>query len=254
MASNITGKKMNWYNKFKKLTSTDYSVEKSAVDSKKDVEKINIPFYDTIGKKKPSPSLVKKIERGLEDAVVPIIEQMFPNAKFLGSGAFGLVYDIGNEKVMKITNDSSEAYLAASYKNKNLKHTVKIHDIILLSDRIVKDLGGEKSLTVWGMIYEKVSPFPPKAKFVFDLEREYGYEVLSDYDHLMQKYREFFNARPSGIQKKYAKNIVEMWNYFLDNDLAPWDLSVKNLGLNSNGEIVLLDLGMLKSVPLEFSH
>lgn len=243
---------MNWYNKFKKLTSINHSVGESGLDSKENIEKHNIPFYDTIEKKKPASSVVKKIERGLEDVVVPIIEQMFPNAKFLGSGAFGLVYDIGNEKVMKITTDSSEAYLAALYKNKNLKYTVKIYDIILLSDKLTQSFIRLESLTVWGMIYEKVAPFPSKAKFVFDLAREYGYEILSDYDYLMQKYTELFNGRPSGIQKKYAKNIVEMWHYFLENDMRPWDLSVKNLGLNSNGEIVLLDLGMLKSVPHEF--
>lgn len=51
----------------------------------------------------------------------------FHNA--IGSGMSGTVYDIGNNRVLKITNDKEEAYAANKIKSKNFKNVYKVFKV-----------------------------------------------------------------------------------------------------------------------------
>lgn len=65
----------------------------------------------------------------------PEFTKDFPKEpKFLGGGAYGNAFDIGNSKVLKITKDHSEAKTSAFRITKDLEHTWEINQVISLDD------------------------------------------------------------------------------------------------------------------------
>jgi hypothetical protein len=69
---------------------------------------------------------------------------------FLGAGSKGAVFDIGGNKVLKITSDLKDVSSALKLKGKSLKHVTKIHDVFELN--APPDINVE----VFGMVSDKV--------------------------------------------------------------------------------------------------
>jgi hypothetical protein len=51
------------------------------------------------------------------------------NSSFLGKGMFGVAHDIGNNKVLKLTKDKSEAINSNKIKGEKMKHIADIYDV-----------------------------------------------------------------------------------------------------------------------------
>ena len=60
------------------------------------------------------------------------------SAKYIGSGMFGHAHDIGNNKILKITKDKTEAINSQKLIGKELKHIANIYDVkqFKLNDRM----------------------------------------------------------------------------------------------------------------------
>lgn len=59
-----------------------------------------------------------------------ILKQLnIPSAEYLGSGYFGAAHDIGNNKVLKLTRDKSEAINSQKLIGKKLKHIADIYEV-----------------------------------------------------------------------------------------------------------------------------
>jgi len=52
-----------------------------------------------------------------------------PFSEFIGKGMFGFAHDIGDNKILKITKDKSEAVNSNKIKGKKLKHIANIYDV-----------------------------------------------------------------------------------------------------------------------------
>jgi len=57
----------------------------------------------------------------------------FTNPKKLGSGSMGTAWDVGNNIVLKITHDRSEANASNIVKGKKLKYTNEIYDVFKIT-------------------------------------------------------------------------------------------------------------------------
>lgn len=56
-------------------------------------------------------------------------------SEYIGGGMFGFAHDIGDNKVLKITKDKTEAINSKKIKNKKLKHIADIYDVYKFSHR-----------------------------------------------------------------------------------------------------------------------
>ncbi len=57
------------------------------------------------------------------------------SGNYLGAGEFGYAYDIGNNQILKISKDKSEAINSLKIKGKNLKHIANVYDVKILKHK-----------------------------------------------------------------------------------------------------------------------
>ena len=88
----------------------------------------------------------------------------------LGQGTFGVAYDIGDGKVLKITRDKLEAITSHTLVGKSYPSIVKIFDVFKFKD------GGAKPY--YGLIQEKLTKLTNTEKDAFDVAVIMLYEVL----------------------------------------------------------------------------
>jgi cytidyltransferase-like protein len=82
----------------------------------------------------------------------------------LGNGMDGVAYDMGQNKVFKVTSDKGEAFSSMQVftKNKNLQHVVKIFDVFHF-----KNTGGASG-DLYGIVLEKLTPLTDKEKLEYE--------------------------------------------------------------------------------------
>lgn len=154
----------------------------------------------------------------------------------LGASTDGVAYDMGNNKVLKITTDTQEAMASNSIKGRtDLEYVVNIHDVF----KFVNTLG--ESSPIYGIITEKLIPIKGREKTEFDI---YMGEIITrigaikftnimkngDWDGLLKSlYTSFeedtnddpqFSELPTGhpnlaLIPKVAKSITENYTAFL---------------------------------------
>jgi len=105
----------------------------------------------------------------------------------LGSGMDGVAFDIGGNKVLKVTGDLPEAFSANSLIGKPARHVVKIFDVFRFpragSGRMKEaspHVPGERRLGLFGIVEEKLTPLSDKEKnelnlAVTELDREVNF-------------------------------------------------------------------------------
>lgn len=76
-----------------------------------------------------------------------------PNPRALGTGTRGTAFDIGGNKVLKITSDKTEAEAAEKMKGANMKHVVRIFDVFQF-----------KRTGAFGIVQERLEKIPGTPK------------------------------------------------------------------------------------------
>jgi len=169
-----------------------------------------------------------------------LIEKMFPNASALGIGGLGVVYDLQDGRVLKITSHRSEATSAAHLKDKNLKHLVDIYDIIYLS----KGYWNSSSVVLWGIITKLVQPIDvhsEEASLINNMILYHKYDNPNPID--IKSYKDKTSIPEQRIYH-IIKEIKELFEEFKYNNLDTFDVVSQNLGWDGN-TLVQLDLGFL---------
>jgi len=73
----------------------------------------------------------------------------------LGSGGMGTAFDIGNNRVLKLTTDEDEAKSSNHIRGKNMKNVVRVFDVF----KLPKERSG-KAGDVYGIVQEKLQEMP----------------------------------------------------------------------------------------------
>ena len=134
---------------------------------------------ETYYEQTPGVSMVES----LIDEIEPKLEkQGYLLLKELGSGEFGIIYDIGANKVLKITIDFDEAHTSASLIHKELKYVIKIFRVF-----VFKSIDDE----IWFIEQEKLDPLSnsEKGNFEFLEENRWHTDHVKHYLALDRKYK-----------------------------------------------------------------
>jgi len=193
-----------------------------------------------------APVSYKELDNIIPKEGVEEIEDRYPNAKIIDGGHFGLVYDIGDNKILKITYDSSEFVLASELMEMNSSVFVDIYD--------VDQKYGNRS-RYWTIVAEKIEPLNSnQKKIVGDIIAKYRVFMplmLRRGREEKEVWFEFVNAlkQHGYFDKIQNKNFFNLFSSFVQNlndegiSLYESDIHNNNIGFNKNGRLVILDLG-----------
>lgn len=176
--------------------------------------------------------------------VSELIEKRYPNAKRLGSGTNGVAFDIGNNKVLKVTKDTSEAIFAAKYLGHDFMHIAQVYAIDILYKKIVNS---KNSSHIWGIILEKVDPLSEKDTILVN-------KIINEYLYSEDSEDSENSEDSEDSEKKYfiKKQLISLINELKSQSFGIDDIYADNLGWDSNGNLVVLDLGFLHDDRFRF--
>jgi cytidyltransferase-like protein len=148
-----------------------------------------------------------------------------PTLHRLGAGQVGVAYDMGNNKVFKVTTSANEAKSCMALKGRNEQHIVKIYDVFRMIDR------RNPNKPLYGVIREKLQPLPPQEKAelddLVDLLRDEQVSGVTpqilDFNTVVQKMRELMTREirrdldlppeapenPTNKREQRAKTLVD---------------------------------------------
>lgn len=129
------------------------------------------------------------------------------HSKFLGSGAYGYAHDIGNNRVLKITDDVSEAVNSKKLIGKNNKYLSNIYDV-----RAFRTTSGK---IYYVIILEKLKKDSRISKIYDNLEKSMNYQVSPHIEPIVLNYIKDPFVR--NFLKYIVKNgYFETWKMYKD--------------------------------------
>lgn len=207
-----------------------------------DVDKILLPEVDGIKlvNKEQINNLIKKVAKKLN----------ISEFKYIGSGHNGVAYDIGNNRVLKITHDRSEAMMNMKLMGKDLKYIANTYNVYKINNINNDDL--------YVILLEKLKTNPDyfdrmnnRLNKVFDLL--FNMDMVDVFEHILygHLFDDSFNLNQL---KNYFKKNDEDKRYFnalinISKELEKYDLDSidylkpDNLGYKKNGNIGFFDVG-----------
>lgn len=126
---------------------------------------------------------VSVVESLIDDIKPKLTKIGYRIGQKLDSGEFGITYDIDDNKVLKISIDSDEAYTSAALINKNLKYVVKIFRVFQLKSF--------KDDEIWFIVQEKLKPLSDSEKYNLEFLEENRWHTnhVKDYLDLNRRYK-----------------------------------------------------------------
>jgi hypothetical protein len=178
--------------------------------------------------------LKESLDRNIADTVAKKIAELrgYTQLNYLGGGNFGAAYDIGDNKVLKITTDKSEAVENLNLKGKTLKYIAEPYEVLKINNKS----GNDKEL--YGIILEKLKTDGEKFNrirkrldFAFNkiLNLNFG-DVIDYYVNNNDIFGDITDKKKNLIDKYFIKN-PEDANYF--NGLLKIGDEAKRYGVES---------------------
>lgn len=200
---------------------------------------------------------VNGFPKEVADKVANVVAQKFNygQPKLLGNGVFGYAYDIGNNLVLKVTKDNSEANENLQLIGKPLEYIAQPYKVFSIKSNA---LSGKTSNELYVIILEKLRTDAPdfiarvkRMEFAFGKIMNVNYDdVLDHYIHGAQlddginesKIEKYFARNPQ--DKEFFEKILKIGKEVKKYGLESVDYSnPKNLGYKSNGNLGFFDVG-----------
>jgi len=166
------------------------------------------------------------------------------NEVIIGSGTYGIVYDVGNGMVLKITGDPSEAQASNKIAGKKLKYVNEIYAVFQIQHNVMYYGIIQKKLNRVDWIHKKL--WDAEDEFM-DYLREEDLKDLNDklfriyYNELEENYPDingsFLYYRTLGRFYRNAKAELERYNIWFE------DFHTGNIMQNGN-QLKVIDLGI----------
>jgi hypothetical protein len=147
----------------------------------------------------------------------------------IGSENNGTAYDIGNNKVLKITSDENEAKSAnyVRHLSNALKHVITVYNV-------------HKVGNYYAIILEKITPLEPK---LYDDWNEIQHDFLN-YNTTDETLWDIIKKKK--INPKFAQDIINQRKDILKEvkrfHLSKIEIHRKNIGFADNGNFIIFDL------------
>lgn len=189
------------------------------------------------------------IELGYEGKIV----------EYKGGGAYGLAFEIlGEDKILKLTFDQSEAYIANSIRQKNTKHLINYYDVRHVQfnkeilDASEEDIENIENLYV--LVMDKVRTLSKSEKVLFDgvadkIRFNKDVDVVeSNMKRRLSRSKKTYNftqKQADEFTKDATKIISDIVNALHECEklgLKVTDIHHNNVGYDSNGDLILFDL------------
>ena len=200
-------------------------------------------------------SINEHLDRKIGDRIAFEVAKKYnlntPN--YIDKGGYGIAYDIGDDKVLKITSDKSEAVETSELIGRNFKHIADIYNVFTIKSAN----NGEH----YGIVLEKLKTFPNyfnKMKIKLDnaFDNIVGYYLFDVIDTLAEngvydseiedKINEYLSKNPE--DRNYFNIMLELVKEIKDNDVNSDEYyNPKNLGYKKNGNLAVFDLGFSDS-------
>lgn len=156
-------------------------------------------------------------------------ENAFPDMKYLNQGNRGIVYDLGNGKVLKYVFERNEYETALYIQQNPIPCAVRIFDV-----QMVQKGDGN----VYRIISEKLLPLKRKKDIdIINKLRDFIKPIIT------QKGLGGFKSIPSNIRNGVAADYLDMCHCLVSRGYSISDAHGENVGYNSEGNLVLMDLG-----------
>lgn len=213
---------------------------------------IPVPYqeeWEQIINDKGYPKSYDYLNEEIEDDVQSKVEDKYPNAKPISGGSFGLTYDVGNDRILKITYDQTEIVKANKLKENPSDLYVKVYDFGQLQENVfyvvaekVKLLSSQEDniyTEFWDNYRIFMSFMSSRRSF---LKEE---DIWVDFTNALDKHGVFNNSSNLEFFNRLT-NFVKK----LNDEGTSWftsDLHADNIGYNKNDEFIILDLGGLNS-------
>jgi len=178
---------------------------------------------------------ITRVDEQYTDKQIQYIEQTFPNATPIGFGDRGIAYDIGNNKILKITTDQSEIKHAKFLIQKPLETHAKVYEI---------------NENYQYIIIEKLKPLTKEEKNMY----EQLFETLCSFFPIktidMPTFTKLFKTIHPDIQttkqlKEMTKSFLTFINKLSLYNIDPFavDIHALNIGFDNQNNMKILDLG-----------
>ena len=195
--------------------------------------------------------LKEGIKRDVADKIATkiVAKRGYNQIEYLGSGMFGCAYDIGNDMVLKITSDHTEANDSFYLKNKSLNYIAEPYEV----SKINLDDNSE----IYLIVLEKLRTNPNLYKKHIDLLDEFFsedigrgyYDVIADYMHYgwedsiqTIEYDRFMKNNPETA--KFFYDILNIADEIKKHNIGSMDfVSHTNLGYKKDGTLAFFDVG-----------
>ena len=175
--------------------------------------------------------------------------------KYLGHGSIGVAYDIGDNKVLKITKDNSEAYENLKLVGKKLKYIADTYRVFEVTPEKIPE--GEKK--TYAIILEKLVPDEANFKRMYD-RLDYVFKNIFDtnYKEALDSYLDGYEYNDDAIDKNKVDNyfkknsqdgefffsILRIVEELRELGIDSYDFyNPENLGYKPSGVIGFFDVG-----------
>jgi len=161
--------------------------------------------------------------------------------KFLGQGFFGDVFWLGDKrKVLKLTNDYTDAYASEIVRRKPDKNLVKVYQVFALADSYP---------AVIGIVNEKLSPLASHERAKLDYLRKLWNKAIGQRTFLTRQNLDKFVDSPQIEEVDDADYglLSTLVRVFTDRHIKWRDLSGDNI-MARGREKVVSDLGFSESL------
>jgi len=182
-----------------------------------------LKFFDVGGHFEPEPNVGKNVITLPENVTEGQINEDYPRERadavaiqigkklgvephYLGHGLFGVAYDIGDNKVLKITSDNSEAAENLELIGKPLKYIAQPYKVYKVESKTNPDFP-----KTYAIILEKLKTDAAYFKRMYD-RLEYAFKTFFDID-----YKEALEAYLYGYQFDHDVNKDDVDRYFKKN-------------------------------------
>lgn len=191
-------------------------------------------------------------DRKTADAIANRIAELkgYGTPRFIGSGLFGVAYDIGDNKILKVTLDKTEAFENLKLKGKKLNHIANPYEIYSIkskSDSSIKE--------TYVIILEKLRTNPTQFRRLKDrmnfafgkildekFEDVVDYYVRDEYFQYKDKIEKYMSKNP--VDAKIFYGIVDIGKEVNQYGIESKDyLNMDNLGYKKDGSLGFFDVG-----------